>query len=193
MEMAKATRAHVRASTKYNTKTYDNIHFVSRKEERLPDLISLAASRSGESKGAYITRAIKFQLQQDGITLDMLYPLETQETADSPEWTLRHYIGYEVLYYYNDPKETDEWYQHYMETQYLTTILEEAREKARKFYSKQPEFKKQFTKYYIRGWNIEAHNRAEAEQILKKMFEDSNDPDLEYELPDAVYNEEVEL
>ena len=69
--------AKSKADARFDTKTYEQIAIKSRREDRLRDLIAVAASRYGVSSGEYIRSAIWARLQADGIersTLDDLPP-----------------------------------------------------------------------------------------------------------------------
>lgn len=70
---------HVKISEKeyqyrkdYNKNAYDQIKFVSRKEDKLKDRIEAAANIHGVTASKYMIQAIEKQLQADGITPDML-------------------------------------------------------------------------------------------------------------------------
>lgn len=69
--------AKSKADARFDAKTYEQIAIKSRREDRLRDLIALAASRTGVSSGEYIRSAIWARLQADGIersALDDLPP-----------------------------------------------------------------------------------------------------------------------
>ncbi|MEG2860426.1 MAG: hypothetical protein RSA12_11075, partial [Clostridia bacterium] len=52
--------AKLMANLKYDVKTYCQINVKARKDERLPELVSLACSQNfGKSKNDYIIRAIR--------------------------------------------------------------------------------------------------------------------------------------
>lgn len=68
--------AKKRANAKYDAKTYDQIKFRTRKEERLNDMIDLAAKKLGTSKADYIVTAVKNRLESDGIKIEDLPPIE---------------------------------------------------------------------------------------------------------------------
>lgn len=68
--------AKKRANAKYNAKTYDQLRCNYRKDERLNDLVDLAAKKLGTSKADYITTAIKSRLKADGIHLEDLPQIE---------------------------------------------------------------------------------------------------------------------
>lgn len=56
----------------YNKNAYDQIKFVSRKEDRLKDRIEVAANIYGVTASKYMIQAIEKQLQADKITLESL-------------------------------------------------------------------------------------------------------------------------
>lgn len=55
------------ANKRYDRKTYEQIRIDSRREDRLRDLIAVAAGHLGISSGEYIRRAIWARLRADGI------------------------------------------------------------------------------------------------------------------------------
>ena len=64
--------AQKRADARYTAKAYEQIKIYSPREDRLRDLIAVAAERSGVSMGEYVRRAIWVQLQTDGIDASAL-------------------------------------------------------------------------------------------------------------------------
>ena len=64
--------AQVRATSKYDKKSYDQIKFIAKKSDRLRDLIALAASRKNVTSGEYMRRAICNALIVDGVTVSDL-------------------------------------------------------------------------------------------------------------------------
>lgn len=56
----------------YIRENIDRIPFNSPKKERMRELIKLAASYKNISSNAYITMAVKYQLNIDGISIDLL-------------------------------------------------------------------------------------------------------------------------
>lgn len=73
--------AKKRADAKYHKRTYEQIKISSRKELRISELIDLAADKNKCSRAQYITDAIRSKLAADGITVDMLPPLEDESDA----------------------------------------------------------------------------------------------------------------
>lgn len=60
-----ATKAHIKASNKYNTKAYDRIAFLVRKDGDITrDVIKDLAESAGESVNAYILEAIRRRIEQ---------------------------------------------------------------------------------------------------------------------------------
>lgn len=70
------TEAQKRANMKYAKKAYIKVSFDSRREDRLNDLVKLAADKHGISKAEYISGAIQARLELDGITIDQLPSIE---------------------------------------------------------------------------------------------------------------------
>ena len=56
----------------HSKKTYEQINLLSRREDRLKELIAYAAKRKGTTSQRYMKQAIKAQLQLDGVTVDSL-------------------------------------------------------------------------------------------------------------------------
>lgn len=59
--------AKSKADARFDARTYEQIAIKSRREDRLRDLIAVAAGRMGVSSGEYIRRAIWARLKADGI------------------------------------------------------------------------------------------------------------------------------
>jgi len=75
VQSRKTSAAQLRATAKYNLKTYETISARSERSERLNDLLEIGAGKAGQSKAAYILDTLRNRLQADGITPDMLPPL----------------------------------------------------------------------------------------------------------------------
>ena len=73
------SNARIKANNKYNAKTYDQLRCNYRKTERLNELVEYAAQQRNTSKAEYILNAVRDRLTKDGITLDMLPPIEDKE------------------------------------------------------------------------------------------------------------------
>ena len=69
-------KAQTMYSNKYNAKAYNQIKINAKKSDRLPELIEIASGKTNVSKQSYMIQAIKDKLAKDGITLDMLPPME---------------------------------------------------------------------------------------------------------------------
>ena len=78
------TKKQYETNKKYNDKTYEQLGFRSRKDERLDELITLGAEKTGQTKSMYMKGAIQSQLTRDGITIDML-PADSKYTPLAPE------------------------------------------------------------------------------------------------------------
>ena len=74
-----ASKARIKANARYNAKTYEQIKFQSRKENRLRELIAIAADKRGISSAQYIVEAVQVQFNTDGITPDMLPEVEPDQ------------------------------------------------------------------------------------------------------------------
>lgn len=62
--MAPATRAHIKATTKYEAKAYDKILLRLRKDSDITrETITAAAEAAGQSVNAYILEAIRDKLK----------------------------------------------------------------------------------------------------------------------------------
>ena len=72
----KNTDARIKANNRYNAKTYDQLRCNYRKEERLNELVELAAEKHNISKAEYMLTAIRFKLESDGVTIDQLHPID---------------------------------------------------------------------------------------------------------------------
>lgn len=66
------SESRLKANKKYMNKAYSEIKFRARREIRLNDLIELAAQQTKKSKAQYMLDAILAQLDNDGISIDML-------------------------------------------------------------------------------------------------------------------------
>lgn len=66
-EVKKKPRTSNAVKYRYNTKTYDTIKALAKKEDKLPARIELASRKREISKAQYIIEAIKQRLQEDGI------------------------------------------------------------------------------------------------------------------------------
>lgn len=62
------------SKNRYNSKAYDRINFVVPKGQK--SIIQEAAQSSGESVNAYISRAIRSQMEKDGFSLTPSEPAE---------------------------------------------------------------------------------------------------------------------
>ena len=78
------TKKQYETNKKYNDKTYEQLGFRSRKDERLDELIALGAEKTGQTKSMYMKGAIQSQLTRDGITIDML-PVNSKYIPPAPE------------------------------------------------------------------------------------------------------------
>lgn len=78
------TKKQYETNKKYNDKTYEQLGFRSRREERLDELIALGAEKTEQTKSMYMKNAIQSQLARDGITIDML-PVDSKYTPPAPE------------------------------------------------------------------------------------------------------------
>ena len=56
----------------YHKNHYDQIKFVSRKEDRLKEQIEIAARKRGITSSKYMLEAIETRLKQDGISIEDL-------------------------------------------------------------------------------------------------------------------------
>lgn len=64
-----ASKAHIKATTKYESKAYDKITFRVRKDGELSkDNITAYAEKVGESLNAYIYEAVRQRMERDGGT-----------------------------------------------------------------------------------------------------------------------------
>jgi len=63
----KNSQARLDANRRFNDKTYERVSFSARKDQRINDLVTIAAQRSGMSKAEYMLTAIRAKLIADGI------------------------------------------------------------------------------------------------------------------------------
>lgn len=66
------SEAQKKADKKYWKKIMTTISIVTKREERIGELVGLASEKTNISKNTYMISAIKSQLSHDGITIDML-------------------------------------------------------------------------------------------------------------------------
>ena len=76
------SKAKLNAIHKYNQKTYETISTRARREDRVNDLVNIGADKAGQSKQAYILDSILQRLDRDGITPDLLPPLDSDSTTE---------------------------------------------------------------------------------------------------------------
>ena len=63
---------------------FDRINYSVPKHTRFKELVSFAAKSTGTTINGYITKAVNNQLEIDGISIDMLPPLEEQDEEMEP-------------------------------------------------------------------------------------------------------------
>ena len=80
--MAKTSKAQIAAAGRYKVKTYETISFQSPRKDRLNELLTIGANRAGQSKAAYMLDSITDRLQRDGITPDLLPPLDSDSATE---------------------------------------------------------------------------------------------------------------
>ncbi len=81
MSEKRNSAARIRANNKYNAKAYDLVQGRALKSDRMLEMIEKAAQMTNTSKSSYVVNAVKNQLAADGITIDMLPPLEDASAA----------------------------------------------------------------------------------------------------------------
>ncbi len=74
--MAKNSQARIAANNRYKNKVYDTISFQAPRTERLNEQLNAGAARAGTSKAGYILDTLRARLAADGITPDMLPPVD---------------------------------------------------------------------------------------------------------------------
>ena len=80
--MAKNSQARIAANNRYKNKVYETISFQSPRPDRLSEQLSIGAEKAGISKAAYIADTLRDRLQRDGITPDLLPPLDSDSTTE---------------------------------------------------------------------------------------------------------------
>lgn len=69
----------------YLRENHDRINYSTSKVSRMKELIEFAAKSTGTTINGYITKAVNNQLETDGISIDMLPPLEEQDEEMEPD------------------------------------------------------------------------------------------------------------
>lgn len=82
--MPKNSKAKLDANNRYVLKTYETVSTRAKRADRVNDLVDIAAERAGQSKAAYILDAIRARLDADGITPDMLPPMDDTKNDGNP-------------------------------------------------------------------------------------------------------------
>ena len=82
--MPKNSKAKLDANNRYVLKTYETVSTRAKRTDRVNDLVEIAAGRAGQSKAAYILDAIRTRLDADGITPDMLPPMDDTKNGGNP-------------------------------------------------------------------------------------------------------------
>ena len=82
--MPKNSEARIKANGRYTVKTYETVSTRAKRMDRVNDLVEIAAGRAGQSKAAYILDAIRARLDADGITPDMLPPMDDTKNDGNP-------------------------------------------------------------------------------------------------------------
>ena len=104
------TKKQYESNKRFNDKTYEQLGFRSRKDERLDELIAMGAKKTGQTKSMYMKSAIQAQLARDGITIDML-PHDTKYIPPEPEPKQpKRYMIYMITERYINDRMTDNKY-----------------------------------------------------------------------------------
>ena len=75
------SKAHVKATNKYNAKAYDNLRIVVKKGRKAD--IQAHAERQGESLNAFVGRAIEEAMMRDAGAIAQRMQRESEVTADA--------------------------------------------------------------------------------------------------------------
>ena len=82
--MPNNSKAKIAANNRYKIKTYETVSAQSPRKDRLNELLTIASDNAGQSKAAYILDAICARLDADGITPDMLPPMDDTKNDGNP-------------------------------------------------------------------------------------------------------------
>lgn len=179
LDMGKMSRKKYESNKKFNDKTYEQLGFRSRKEERLDELIAIGADKKNVSKSSYMIDAIKTQLSHDGITIDML-PQDTRYTPQLEAKTPKRYLVYMVTEKFldesdpNSPEDEFEFDFIFNPEEYVSVFqtLKAARDYiANKF--KRKAHPEQWA-YTIYGRSFETKNKRDAYDAYRQMAYDTN-------------------
>lgn len=172
LDMGRSSEARLRATAKYNSKTYEKVSFDSRKEYRLTELVNYAAKKKGVSKAQYIENAIQSQLAHDGITIDML-PTDIEYTPQLEAPAPKRYLVYMVTEKFLD--ESDEEFDFIFNPEEYVSIFQTL--KAAKDYIankfKRKAHPEQWA-YTIYGRSFETKNKRDAYDAYRQMAYDAN-------------------
>lgn len=163
-ESVALTKKQYESNKRFNDKTYEQLGFRSRRDERLDELIALGAEKTQQTKSMYMKNAIQAQLARDGISIDML-PVDAKYTPPEPESQQpKRYMVYmitEQYEYNNDPA---------LQNKYIACF---PTLKAAEKYAKGKLDKKAYPAdwvYTIYGRNVEGNNKTEAWNTLKALI-----------------------
>ena len=154
------TEARKRANAKYQKKAYDTISFISRRENKLRELLDIASKKVGASKTQYIIDAIQSQLARDGITIDMLPDASQPVTPVVEVKQPKQYLVYMITSWMVN----EEDFQEYVST---FGTIGSAKTYIKNKYSKKPYPNEWF--FTIYGRMIEADTKLEATNKYRQM------------------------
>lgn len=164
------TKRQYETNKKYNDKTYEQLGFRSRKAERLDELITLGAEKTGQTKSMYMKSAIQSQLTRDGITIDML-PVNSKYVPPTPEPKQpKRYMIYMITerFFLDDPDFPEKYIA-------IFPTLKAAEKYARNKLERKP-YPADWT-YTISGRYIEGENQRNAWDKLKVIVKNELETD----------------
>ena len=165
------------ANKRYDSKTYIRIGFLTRKEERLGELITLGADKTCKSKSVYMKDAIQSQLLRDGITIDMLPENEPLVIPEEPKQPKRCMVYLVTELFIGEGGRM-------RQEKYVTTLQTAAMAKkyAEDRLSKKAHPEEWMFKIY--GKEIEAKDKPEARIKLRQMAKDAQEKVEKYLIED---------
>lgn len=178
------TKKKYESNKRFNDKTYDRINCVVRKEERMKEMLELAAQKNAKSVSTYIVEAIQARLQSDGITIDML-PADAKYAPPEPEPKQpKRYMIYMIT-------ETYMPVGGIVEDKYIATFptLKAAEKYARNKFKKKA-YPRDWC-YQILGRYVEGENQLDACNKLKAKIKEELEIDKSNGIVDGVAEDQL--
>ena len=171
------SEAQKRADMKYHKNRYDTITFISKREDRLSELLQYASHQNNTSKTQYILQSIYSQLARDGITIGML-PESTdvpQKATKQPKQYMVYMLTNEYVFPEDIEIDEDGNTSYWRQEEYVAVFgtLESARKYALNQLARKP--KPENWHYTIFGKYYSAMTKAEAVKMYRDQIKEDFD------------------